>query len=149
MGGDFTDVIGSYVARCQFNIQPSVYPFNYCSIPFSECLSHSTALFHHSCPHCNNDSLFLSPFCQPHIFFILFCSFLSSAVPSAAPGCAECLTFGGQQASVCVSEMSQLKSQTWQITTAIQKWTITSERRKNYEWEVMRSSRERTFRGAF
>lgn len=54
-----------------------------------------------------------------------------------------------QQASVCVSEMSQLKSQTWQITTAIQKWTITSERRKNYEWEVMRSSRERTFRGAF
>lgn len=54
-----------------------------------------------------------------------------------------------RQASVCMSEISQLKSQTWQITAAIQKWTITSEWKKKYEEDMMKNTRERTFRGAF
>lgn len=137
-------ILSSIVQFLSQNVYPTPFPFT-----FPRALNTgapSTALPCHSHPYCN-DSLFLLPSRRPHIFFILFCPYLSSALPSAAPGCGECLTFGGWQASVCVSEISQLKSQIWQIIAAIQKWTV--ERRNNYEWEVMRSSRERTLRGAF
>lgn len=156
VGGDWLMSSAAMLhAVCMFNIQAflssiapflsqNVYPTSFAfTFPVAFTAgSPFTALSHHSHPYCN-DSLFLSPSRQPHIIFILFCPCLSSALPSSAPGCDEWLAFGGWQALVCVSEISHLKSQTWQIDSAIQKWTITSERRKNYKWKVMRSSRVR------
>lgn len=126
---------------CQFNVQASVYPFIYRSLPFSEYLSHLLRFyfpsgfyqksFHgHSHSYCNNDSFF--PFTVLSTSYLFHPLLSLSALPSAAPGCGECLAFGGRQASVCVSEITQLKSRTWQITAAIQKWTITSKKIKNY-----------------